>query len=190
LPEMPYTGSDGDFGGAGASDSWDPELDTETSLPPENNVKAVTVSKSSAPTCKPKAFYQETSFLLGGLIAPIPFAAYQAYKRKARQVTCSTNGGTQVSPQCKNLAVESANHLRCHKESLESDAGDSVKMMMRRQSWGLPLAIAGGLVGAYHGHKKQDGWKTTTAWGAAGLLFPFVAAGVAAWQGFPLYRKK
>lgn len=146
------------------------------------------------PACSKQAFYDKGGFTFWGLLAPLPYAGYQAYKRAARQATCTlpTNGGqaSRVNPECKALAVESATHQRCYGESLEGTPVGTLKMMVRRQPWGFPLAVIGGIVGGYHGYKKQDGWKTTAGWSAAGLLFPLVIGGVAAWQGFPLYKKK
>ena len=175
-----YAGEGGEFGGGGASDSWGDEEEGRGGLSP----------------CK-QPFYDQSSFFWGGLLAPIPFSAYQVYKRAIRAGGCqelleasrtTINGVPVVNPsdprliQCMATLKEDATHLRCHGESLSSAPQGTLRMIARRQPWQFPLILLGAAAGGYHGHKKSDGWKTTVGWTLAGALLPLLVTGNVAYQ--------
>ncbi len=83
---------------------------------------------------------------------------------------------------------ENIKHSECHGYSQYAPVGQSVRDLMQKHPWNIPSILVGAGFGAYHGHQKKDGFKTTAGYAALGAAFPFIFLGYLAYNKF--YDKK
>jgi hypothetical protein len=169
----------GEFGGGGASDSWNDEADS----PAHPSATAV----SADPRCG-KDVYGTKALLASTLVAPVLTTAYQAWKRDRylqgyEGVRCNDSTGSEAQKRACFLKAKSSRHQSCFGDPLGARAEETVEMMGRRHPWSIPATLVGGLAAGYYGHKEDKGWKNTLTWAGVGLAFPLIFA------GFALYKQ-
>jgi len=79
---------------------------------------------------------------------------------------------------------ENKKHSECHGYEQSASIGQSVRDLMQKHPWNLPTILVGAGFGAYHGHAKKDGIKTTAGYAALGAAFPFLFLGYLAYNKF------
>jgi hypothetical protein len=178
VPEPTEAGG-GEFGGGGASDSWDDE--PESPAHPSATVGMVD------PRCV-KDVYDTKALLASTLIAPVLTTAYQAWKRdrflqRYEGVPCNGKTSNQAQNQACFLKKESDRHQSCFGDPLGARVEDTVEMMGRRHPWSYPVTVIGALAAGYYGYKEDKGWTNTLTWAGVGLAFPLIVG------GFALYKQ-
>tara|TARA_Y100000004_G_scaffold80975_1_gene90997 strand:- start:861 stop:1505 length:645 start_codon:yes stop_codon:yes gene_type:complete len=81
-------------------------------------------------------------------------------------------------------SAEDQKHVQCHGYPQHGNFSQSARIIMQKNPWSFPSIVAGAALGAYVGHGKQDGFKTTAGYAALGAAFPFLFAGFLAYNKF------
>ena len=168
-----FEGEGGEFGGGGASDSFEVEGDPRPSVVVP--VKKRALKAAMEISCGPP-IHDMVGLGLWTLVSPLIVDIQYALLR------ASTPPG---DPEAKFL--ENQKHIKCFGSPKSASVGRSVRDIMQMHPWNLPSILVGAGVGAYHGHQKKDGFKTTAGYAALGATFPFIFLGYFAYNKF--YKK-